>query len=303
MDGVMQAVADAGARVSAPTETAGSCCGYFLATVRGRITPVTGLVDIHAHILPGIDDGPDDLDGSIAMAQAAVDAGITTLAATPHLRSDFPRVHVEEIAGRVADLQAELGAREIPLQVVSGAETSLIWALEASDEELRLASYAQRGKDLLIETPSSAVGGLGSLLYQVRVRGYRVTLAHPERSHDYQRDPAALYELNRQGVLVEVNAESLLAHDRRSGPGKLAERLCLDAVATALASDGHRGSSWRPVSKLPEAADLLARLVGAARAEWMTRYAPGAVVAGEPIGDPPAGAPRERPRWSPFGRR
>lgn len=190
-------------------------------------------------------------------------------------------MHVEEIAGRVADLQAELDAREIPLALVSGAETSLVWALEASDEELRLASYGQRGKDLLIETPSSAVAGIGGLLYQIRVRGYRITLAHPERSHDFQRDPAALYELHRQGVLLQVKAESLLARDRRSGPGKLAERLCLDGVATALASDGHRGSSWRPVSKLPEAADLLAT----------------------PIGDPPAGAPRERPRRSLFGRR
>ena len=61
---------------------------------------LSGLVDIHAHLLPGIDDGPRDLESALEMARAAVDAGIEVIAATPHLRRDFPDVHIEELAER-----------------------------------------------------------------------------------------------------------------------------------------------------------------------------------------------------------
>lgn len=91
---------------------------------------------------------------------------------------------------------------------MSGAETSLVWALEASDEQLRLASYGQRGKDLLIETPSSAVGGLGSLLYQVRVRAPGDPCA-PRTQRGVPAQSCAPVRLGGAGVLLQVNAESL----------------------------------------------------------------------------------------------
>ncbi len=81
-----------------------------------------GYVDIHSHILPGIDDGPSDLEGSVAMARAAADVGISTMAATPHLRSDFPDVHVEELARRGQEVRDALGREGVPVTVVSAAE-------------------------------------------------------------------------------------------------------------------------------------------------------------------------------------
>jgi protein-tyrosine phosphatase len=131
---------------------------------------VKGFVDLHAHVLPGIDDGAPDLESSLAMLRAAAESGTTTIASTP-----------------------------------------LVWALQASDEDLRLASYDQRGTDLLIETPSASVAGLDTLLYQLRVKGLRVTLAHPERNGEFQRDPEPLESLHHQGVLLQINAQSLLA--------------------------------------------------------------------------------------------
>ena len=61
---------------------------------------MNGYVDIHSHVLPGIDDGPGELDGALAMARAAAQAGTQTLVATPHLRSDFPDVHLDELSER-----------------------------------------------------------------------------------------------------------------------------------------------------------------------------------------------------------
>src|SRR5579884_3566750 len=111
------------------------------------MSSMAGLVDIHAHLLPGIDDGPLGLSDSIRMAQAAVDSGIETMAVTPHLRSDFPEVHVEELAARCQSLREELAWAEVPLTLVQGAEVSLLWALDADGESLRLATYGQRGTD------------------------------------------------------------------------------------------------------------------------------------------------------------
>jgi protein-tyrosine phosphatase len=245
---------------------------------------VDGLVDIHAHLLPGIDDGPEDLAGTLEMARSAVASGIVRLATTPHLRSDFPAVRHEEIAGRVADVQRELSAAGIELHVVAGAEVSLIWALEASEEDLRLASFGQRGHDLLIETPDD-VSMLEQLLYQVRVHGYRITLAHPERSPAFRRDASTLVRLTEQGVLVQVNAEALLASSR-SPLRKLAERLCLESMAHVVASDGHRGHEWRPVERLSRGVEALSGLVGPDRARWMASEVPAAVLDGAPL--PPA---------------
>ncbi|HZU60226.1 MAG TPA: CpsB/CapC family capsule biosynthesis tyrosine phosphatase [Solirubrobacteraceae bacterium] len=239
---------------------------------------MAGFVDIHSHLLPGIDDGPTGLPDSVRMAKAAAEAGIGTMAATPHLRSDFPEVHVEELAARCQGLREELAWAEVPLRVVSGAEVSLLWALDADDESLRLATYGQRGTDVLIETPHD-VTGLERLIGSVLARGLRVTLGHPERSHALQGDPERIAALREQGVLIQINADALLAR-RRSPVRNLAERLCRDGLADVIASDGHRAASWRPVTVLPAAVAVAEGLVGPARAHWMASEAPEAIVEG-----------------------
>jgi len=256
-----------------------------------------GYVDIHSHILPAIDDGPADMDGSIAMARAAADVGISTMAATPHLRSDFPDVHVEELAQRAQDVQAALERERIPLSVVSGAEVSLAWAVEASDEHLRLASYGQRGTDLLIETPSTGIYGLDRFLFELRARGHRVTLAHPERCADFHRDPEALRALVAQGVLLQVNADALVDAGRRSAIRRLAEQLCTEGLAHVLASDGHRASSWRPVTRLAQGLEALSELVGTQRAQWMASDVPRAIIEGAHLPPEPPVVRGARRRW------
>ena len=252
---------------------------------------MSGFVDIHSHVLPGIDDGPADLAGSLAMGAAAVESGTAVLAATPHLRSDFPAVEVAQIATGCARLQSELDARGVGLRVVAGAETSLVWALDASEEDLRLATYGQRGTDLLIETPAE-VSMLEQLLYQVRLRGPRVILAHPERSPTFKREPDRLARLAAQGILLQVNADILTA-PRGSTTRRLAERICQDGLAHVIASDGHRATDWRPVGALAAGVAPLAALVGPARARWMSVDVPAAIIAGTALPpDPGVEAPR-----------
>jgi protein-tyrosine phosphatase len=251
---------------------------------------VTGFVDIHAHVLPGIDDGPGDMEQTIALLRAAADSGTSAIAATPHLRSDFPNVHVEELAERCQAVREAIDQHGLGVELVCAAEVSLVWAIEASDSDLVLASYAQRGTDMLVETPSFAVTGFDRLLYRLRAAG-------PERSPEFQRDRSALAELVRQGVLLQVNAESLAERLRRSSVGRLARNLCAEGLAHVIASDGHRGSEWRPVTRLAEAVDVAGAVVGAERARWMMQTAPRAIIDGAQL--PPAPAPEPKPlrRW------
>jgi len=232
------------------------------------------------------------------MLRAAAGSGTTTIAATPHLSAEFPNVRVHELAGRCATLRDAVAEEGIEITVASGAEVSLTWALEATDDELRLASYGQRGTDLLIETPSINVFGLEALLYHLRGKGLRITLAHPERNPEFQRQRDRLSRLVDQGVLLQVNGDTLLGDPRRSAACALGRDLCVHGLAHALASDGHRASAWRPVTRLAQAADAAAALVGAERAVWLTATAPAAIIEGEQLPDPPVIVPRRRKwRW------
>jgi protein-tyrosine phosphatase len=255
---------------------------------------VSGYVDLHSHVLPGIDDGPSELAGSIEMLRAAAESGISTLAATPHLNAGFPDVHVRELAGRCQELRDVITREGIELRLVAGAEVSLVWALEATEEDLRLATYDQRGCDLLVETPSHNALALETLLYELRVKCLRVTLAHPERSAEFQRDPSRLADLAEKGILLQINADAVLGSKPQSGDHRLARHLCKEGLAHVIASDGHRAASWRPITRLAEAASVAEELVGAERAQWMMTVVPRAIVEGAELPEPPPITPPRR---------
>jgi protein-tyrosine phosphatase len=179
--------------------------------------------------------------------------------------------------------------------LVAAAEVALPWALGASDQQLVLASYGQRGTDLLIETPFVQLVGLDRLLYSLQAKGFRITLAHPERSSSFQHDPAPLHALVEAGVLLQLNAESLLGKAAR-GAKRLARQLLTQELAHVIASDGHRASSWRPVTVLQDGVSAAAELVGADRAGWLSEGVPAAIVAGTelPPAPPIVGGPRQR---------
>ena len=256
------------------------------------------MIDLHCHILPGIDDGPENEDDSLALGRALAAGGCQIVAATPHLREDHPRVRVEELAERCEALNEALAAASIALLVVPGGEVDVLWARSASDEELGLATYGQLGTDLLLETPygplpdafEGVVGGL-------RARGLRVLLAHPERNPTFQRDPGRLARLVREGVLVQVTAQSLIDEGRRSASRELAVALVEQDLAHVIASDSHSAGRFRP----PNLGDgvLAATSIAPERAIWMAVDAPLAILAGKPLHRPDGNGSEARGRRPP----
>ncbi|MGI9183637.1 MAG: CpsB/CapC family capsule biosynthesis tyrosine phosphatase [Solirubrobacteraceae bacterium] len=128
------------------------------------------------------------------------------------------------------------------------------------------------------------------------MRGFRITLAQPERSRDFQRDPSRVTDLVQRGILLQVNAETLLGHRRRSATCRLGVKLCAEGLVHALASDGHRGPvTWRPVTRLPEGVQAAAALIGPDRAQWLAAAAPAAIINGTELPEaPPIGAQRRK---------
>jgi len=204
-------------------------------------------------------------------------------------------VRLGELAERCEELNARLAEASVGLRVVAGGEVDALWGQAASDDELRLASYGQRGGDLLLETPYGPLpDGFEELLFRLGLRGFRVLLAHPERNPTLQREPERLAEMVGRGALVQVTALSLARSDR----GSRSRRLALDLVerghAHVIASDSH-SADWR-------APDLSAGLAAAAkvapaRAQWMVNEAPAAILAGEPLPEPPPERSRRGARF------
>ncbi len=242
---------------------------------------VDTLIDLHAHVLPGIDDGPADVDGSLALLRVAAASRTRLIVATPHLRADFPAVCVEHIAAACADLQDRVPP-EWNLRIVPGGEVDLTWAMDADDEQLEMASFGGRGTDLLVETPYGRLGDdFEQRIDEVAARGFRVLLAHPEMSQSLQRRPKRILALVDRGVLLQITATSLLRDRRRSKSARLAQWLVEHGLAHVIASDAHSGGAWRPPGLMQ--ALRAARELAPGRAMSMVNETPAAILAGDQI--------------------
>jgi protein-tyrosine phosphatase len=244
------------------------------------------VIDLHAHVLPAIDDGPASMAESLALVAAAADDGVSILAATPHVRAGPPSAAPGQIASATTEMEEELRRAGLRVLLVSGAEVDLAWAATASDEDLRACTYGAQGLDLLVETPYGRLpDDFEDMLFGINVRGFRPLLAHPERSPAFQREPRRLARIVELGTLVQVTSLALTNPSNRSRSRRLAERMISEGIAHVISSDAHSATGPRPAG-LTAGVEAAAALTSAARAEWMVRGAPAAILAGEPL--PPA---------------
>ncbi len=249
------------------------------------------MIDLHAHILPGLDDGPPTLDASTDMAAAAVAAGTRVMAATSHVNRGFGLLP-EDLAPAREQLGEHLRAQGIPLEVVQGGEVS-VSRIEGLDEADLRALTLGDGPWLLLECPLSPYApALEPVVAALRRRGLEILLAHPERSPGFMRSPRALQRLLDMGALAQVTSTSLSG---RFGDTvrKVAFEMLERGHVQVIASDGH-GADGRPPDLLC-ALEALERRYEDPRElfDWMTAGVPGAIVAGERPPPPPP-LPRRR---------
>lgn len=266
-----------------------------------RACALRAVIDLHSHILPGIDDGAGELEASVSMAHTAVAEGIDRIAATPHVSADY-EYDLGSIPRLAHELSRELAEREIPLAIVPGAEVALERVGELSEDQLRGLCLGE-GPYLLVESPyASSAPFIDDAIFNLQVLGLRPVLAHPERCPHFHADLARLATLAERGVLCSVNAGSMAG---RFGPGaqRLALRLFRQGLVHNVASDSH-DAQRRPPALATGFEHAEARLPGLwAQMDWYVETAPAAILAGDdlpPAPDPPA--PR-RARWLRAARR
>jgi protein-tyrosine phosphatase len=254
--------------------------------MRSRL-PSPSVIDLHCHILAGIDDGPTTLEESVEFARSMSEQGVQTVVATPHVRPDHPGVVPSELAPRCDELRARLEAAGIELELLPGGELDLSTGLEMETSELRLVSLGQRGQVLLVETPYGPLARLfEDALERPRLAGFEVLLAHPERNPTFQQNPERLAALVGRGVLVQVTAGSLTRRPRESRSARLAHHLIENRLAHVIASDAH-GLGHITRESLADGVAAVRSRVGML-ADWMTTEAPAAILAGELPSPPPA---------------
>jgi protein-tyrosine phosphatase len=243
------------------------------------------VIDLHSHILPGLDDGTASLAEAVELARQAVAEGVTAMAATPHVRDDYP-TSAEVVDRALVELRGALAAAEIPLELLSGGELDVHRLGDLDEPALYRFSLARGGRYVLVEFP---YGGwpraLEGALSAVHASGLTALLAHPERNPEVQDRPERVGALVEAGVLVQLTAGSLCGRfGRRS---QLAARRLLElGLVHVLASDAHRPGPGEP--GLAAAAATLDDDLAA----YLTTEAPGAIAAGEPVPSPPPPAHR-----------
>ena len=243
------------------------------------------MIDLHCHILPGLDDGPSNLDFSLAMARAAVEAGTQLIVATPHIRADF-NVDPTEIEPRVDLFNERLQRDRLPLRVLPGAEIGWANALELDDRELARLSLGS-GHRVLLESPygkkpvdlEAIIAGLGD-------RGFQSVLAHPERCPLFQRDPERLRRIVADGTLCSITAGSMVGRFGQTVK-TFAVQMLREGLVHDVASDAH-DHLHRPPELTSGFAEVSGELPGIERCvPWYTVTSPVAILAGNPIPDAP----------------
>jgi protein-tyrosine phosphatase len=249
------------------------------------------VIDLHCHLLPGIDDGPATLEDSLALARAAAAGGTRTMVATPHIDHRW-NVDPATVPAMVERMSGALADAHIELEVRVGGEIALSRLGDLDPQQVQAVRLGG-GPYMLLECPHRSTAGTEypAFIRRLRDRGESIVLAHPERSPTFQRNPDRLAGLVRIGVLTSITAGSLLG-TFGSTVQSFALRLLREGLVHNVASDSHEATRRGP--------EILAGLQAAerelpgvlAQADWLTRGVPEAVLAGTALPARPELPPR-----------
>jgi protein-tyrosine phosphatase len=263
--------------------------------MKARLWFLPAVIDLHCHILPGIDDGPETIEGSLALARAAAAAGTRTIVATPHVSWRYPN-DAGTIVRLTAEVNERLAAENVVVEVRTGAEVAMARAAEVEPQQLAQMRLGG-GLWLLLEplfTP--VITGFDMVVSELQSKGHRIVLAHPERCPAFHGNLDALRALVNAGVLTSITAGSLVG--RFGGTvRRFAMSMVNEGLVHNVASDAH-DLERRP----PGMAAELAQAGLGELADWLTRAVPAAILSGEeipprPVAPTPSERRQRRIRW------
>ncbi|WP_416828175.1 tyrosine-protein phosphatase [Ectobacillus polymachus] len=197
------------------------------------------MIDLHCHILPGLDDGPKNEEESLLMARAAVEQGIHTIVATPHHQTTRYMNNKETVVEAVNKLQDLFKKEDIPLTIRPGQEVRIYGDLVLDYEQNDIQTLNETDKYILLEFPSNHVPRYTqTLLYDMQMKGLIPVIAHPERNAEIAEHPSILFDLVSKGALAQVTASSLTG-DFGKSIKKLSLQFIEHNLVHIVASDAH----------------------------------------------------------------
>ncbi len=250
------------------------------------------LIDIHVHLLAGLDDGPKTMQDAIAMLRMMVDEGIQVAAATAHQNDEYPKVTPERIHEATRKLSQAIRGAKLPITVVPNAEVMAELETPTRWENDELVSIADRKEYMLLEAPHGLFVDLLPTVEQLREKGIRPVLAHPERQPELLEQPERIEELIRAGCLVQVSSGSITKVTNRDRERNLKDWF-QRGIVHVLGSDGHSPRRRRPLMK--EAYQRIIMWAGQAVADRVCSTNGMAILHGLPL-KVPEPKPR-RKRW------
>lgn len=243
------------------------------------------MIDIHVHILPGIDDGPRSLEDSLEMARLAREDGITTMVATPHLfrhRMVDPETFnsPDTIRQAVAALNQELAAAGIDLTILPGCEIPLFPEILRFIDEGRVLTMNDTQRYICLEMPDTVIPpATEEICFQLSSRGLTPIITHPERNPVFYEMPQKLRRLISLGCLAQITSRSLTG-----GFGwrvsRFTKKLVREGLVQLMATDAHSVEHRPPL--MGKALKKLTKLVGESRAWDMVTTLPDRIIKGEP---------------------
>lgn len=260
---------------------------------------MTGLVDIHNHILPGVDDGAVSYEQALEMARAAVADGIDTIVATPHFRYGRKENDTAEVLAQVPLLQERIDEAGIPLRVVPGGEIPVFGEILDLLREGRVPAMGNSGRWILLEMPFDRLpSGLREVVFRIQALGYQIVVGHPERCAAFHRDPESISRFFPEDVALQITSHSLTGQFG-SHARQCALSLLRQGHPVILASDAHDPVGRPPV--LSEGREVATRHVGEDYARQMVCDLPRALVEGRDLWLPERREPPKPRRRGLFG--
>lgn len=236
------------------------------------------MIDLHTHILPGVDDGVETEEEALEFARTAAGDGTRTLVATPHCKEGIWPNDRETVLRDVERLRSRLTAEGVELELVPGAEVHICPELVERVRDGRAPTLADNGKTLLLELSLTQYPvELENLVFQLKLAGIETVFAHPERIRFFQDDVRRYEAVVRLGAFGQITTGSVTGIFG-STAREFTEELLRKGLVHVLASDSHNLRGRPPV--LSEALELVAEMVGEERALAMCDDAPRALLEG-----------------------
>ena len=197
------------------------------------------MIDIHSHLLPGIDDGSESLEISLQMARDAVADGVTHALMTPHHMNGRYVNHASDVIKLTADFQTELNNANIPLTVFPSQEVRINGGLLSALDDGDILTTDEQGTYILIEFPSDDVPAFTmDMLFQIQQRGLVPIIVHPERNTRLMKEPQLLNDMVSRGAYAQVTASSYVGTFGKAVTA-FSEDIIANGLAHLFASDAH----------------------------------------------------------------